>query len=57
MNPSTFVSWAKDNIVEIQSVDPEYELANQLDLEAIASSIREDTQIVALSEGCHNSKI
>ena len=48
-----FVAWAKENAVDIESVDP---LHDASDLKAIASAIGEDVEIVALSEGCHNSK-
>ena len=52
---NAFVKWAKENMVEIESVDPQFE-GNNFDLKAIASAIGDDKQIVALSEGCHNSK-
>ena len=48
-----FVAWAKENAVDIESVDP---LSEGDDLRAIASAIGDDVEIVALSEGCHNSK-
>ena len=50
---NAFVKWAKENIVEIESFDPQFE---GKDLEAIASAIGDEVQIVALSEGCHNNK-
>ena len=52
---TTFVEWAKENAVPITSVDPTNQSDNS-DLHAIASAIGEDVEIVALSEGCHNSK-
>ena len=52
---NAFVAWAKENAVAITSIDTESE-TDDSDLKAIASAIGEDVQIVALSEGCHNSK-
>ena len=48
-----FTEWAKQNAVPIVSVDPLD--ADDSDLKAIADSVG-DAQIVALSEGCHNSR-
>ena len=54
-NSEAFIEWAKENAVDILSVDPEYNIDNS-DLKAITSAIGEEVQIVALSEGCHNNK-
>ena len=51
-----FIEWARENKIEINSVDPQYD-GNNIDLKAIASTIGDDVQIVALSEGCHNNKV
>eukprot|EP00092_Neocalanus_flemingeri_P010380 GFUD01011187.1.p1 GENE.GFUD01011187.1~~GFUD01011187.1.p1 ORF type:complete len:474 (+),score=89.91 GFUD01011187.1:24-1424(+) len=48
-----FIDWAKENAVPITSVNPLAD--NDEDLEAIVSTIGE-AQVVALSEGCHNSR-
>jgi hypothetical protein len=45
-----FIGWARNNNIEIKSVEPKYDGEN-IDLEAIASTIGDDVQIVALSEG------
>ena len=50
-----FFEWARENKIDINSVDPQYDGEN-IDLKAIASTIGDDVQIVALSEGCHNNK-
>ena len=50
-----FIEWARENKIEINSVDPQYD-GDNIDLKAIASTIGDDVQIVALSEGCHNNK-
>eukprot|EP00090_Calanus_glacialis_P038531 TRINITY_DN67215_c0_g1_i1.p1 TRINITY_DN67215_c0_g1~~TRINITY_DN67215_c0_g1_i1.p1 ORF type:complete len:443 (-),score=78.45 TRINITY_DN67215_c0_g1_i1:116-1444(-) len=52
-NNTVFTEWAKQNAVPIVSVDPLE--ADDSDLKAIADSVG-DAQIVALSEGCHNSR-
>ena len=49
-----FVAWAKENGVDIESVDPLHD--GDGDLREIASAIGDDVEIVALSEGCHNSR-
>ena len=54
-NSEAFIAWAKENAIDIRSVDPEHEIDNS-DLKAIASTIRDEVEIVALSEGCHNNK-
>ena len=51
-----FIEWARENKIEINSVDPQYD-GDNIDLKAIASTIGDDVQIVALSEGCHNNKV
>ena len=51
---NSFVAWAKENAVDIESVDPLHD--NGDDLRAVAAAIGEDIEIVALSEGCHNSR-
>ena len=50
-----FFEWARENKIDINYVDPQYDGEN-IDLKAIASTIGDDVQIVALSEGCHNNK-
>ena len=51
-----FIEWARENKIEINSVDPKYD-GDNIDLKAIASTVGDDVQIVALSEGCHNNKV
>ena len=51
-----FFEWARENKIDINSVDPQYDGEN-IDLKAIASTIGDDVEIVALSEGCHNNKV
>ena len=51
-----FIEWARENKIEINSVDPQND-GDNIDLKAIASTIGDDVQIVALSEGCHNNKV
>ena len=51
-----FIDWARENKIEINSVDPQYD-GDNIDLKAIASTIGDGAQIVALSEGCHNNKV
>jgi len=54
---NAFIEWAKQNAVPIATVDPQTSKNkdDNSDLKAIASAIG-DAQIVALSEGCHNSR-
>ena len=51
-----FIEWARENKIQINSVDPQYD-GDNIDLKAIASTIGDDVEIVALSEGCHNNKV
>ena len=51
-----FIEWARENNIQINSVDPQYD-GDNIDLKAITSTIGDDVQIVALSEGCHNNKV
>ena len=51
-----FIGWAWENKIEINSVDPQYN-GDNTDLKAIASTVGDGVQIVALSEGCHNNKV
>ena len=51
-----FIEWAWENKIEINSVDPQYN-GDNTDLKAIASTVGDGVQIVALSEGCHNNKV
>ena len=51
-----FIGWAWENKIEINSVAPQYN-GDNTDLKAIASTVGDGVQIVALSEGCHNNKV
>jgi hypothetical protein len=52
-NNTVFTEWAKQNAVPIVFLEPLE--ADDIDLKAIADSVGA-AQIVALSEGCHNSR-
>ncbi|CAB9515054.1 Erythromycin esterase [Seminavis robusta] len=51
-----FLRWAQANLIPIPTINPHEDIHDDSDLKKIATVIGDGTQVVAISEGCHNSR-